>query len=100
MKMLILSRDWNIGNTEYSVKPFNFSNVKNIQLPQRIKIERRVDNDYFAQRIKLFEEIIEYKKALKKSKQDLEKLKQEREIILRRLNLLKSILVKKKKLSE
>lgn len=63
----------------------------------RIKIERIDNSDYFKMKIEMIKEIVECQKAIEKSKLELEELKKERDIIIKKLNLMRSFLLKKKK---
>ena len=49
-------------------------------------------------RLKLLREILEFHQAIKQAKSDLQKLKQERERVVKKMNLIKTILLKKNKM--
>ena len=65
-------------------------NSKRIQSTDKIKIGWDETYNYLERRQKLLGEIVEYHEAIKKAKQELTKLKKERDIIIKKLNLMKN----------
>ena len=67
------------------------------QVPDKLIFERDENYNYLQKRKELLKEIVGYHEALKRAENELTDLKKERDILLKKLEQLKSILEKKSK---